>query len=249
MTVPEIEVMAGTARIKAAEAVLVREKTYQALKAMLLGGRFRPAEHLPESQLAARLGVSRTPLREALLKLEEEGLVVGRRHLGYSVLSLDVRQVCDLLVVRQALDACAAELACVHASDDDLKTIRSLIERMIALHATKKTKPADAAADLELGLEIHEVIARSSRNEPLIRLSAQVYQQLRLALWLEVLWVDWENVGLEEHKAIADAILARDAAAAAAAARRHVQSSLANMAKVQLIYEHRRRGQVTDPAS
>jgi DNA-binding GntR family transcriptional regulator len=209
---------------------------------MLLGGRLRPGEHLTESRLAAVLGVSRTPLREALMKLEEEGLVVGRRHLGYSVLSLDVREVCDLLVVRQALDACAAELACVNATDDELVTIRSLIERMIALRATKKTKPADAAADLE-------VIARASRNEPLIRLLAQVYQQLRLALWLEVLWVDWENVGLEEHQAIADAILARDAAAAAAAARRHVQSSLTNMAKVQLIYELRRRGEVTDHAS
>jgi DNA-binding FadR family transcriptional regulator len=129
-----------------------------------------------------------------------------------------------------------------------LKHIAGLVERMVALHATKKLKPADAAADLELGLEIHEVIARASRNEPLIRVSAQVYQRLRLALWLEVLWVDWEDVGLDEHRAIADAILARDPAAAAAAARRHVQSSLANMAKVQAIYEHRRR-HVTDPAS
>jgi DNA-binding GntR family transcriptional regulator len=249
MTIAEIGAMADTAKVKANEAVSVREKTYRALKAMLLGGRLRPGEHLTESRLAAVLGVSRTPLREALMKLEEEGLVVGRRHLGYSVLSLDVREVCDLLVVRQALDACAAELACVNATDDELVTIRSLIERMIALRATKKTKPADAAADLELGLEIHEVIARASRNEPLIRLLAQVYQQLRLALWLEVLWVDWENVGLEEHQAIADAILARDAAAAAAAARRHVQSSLTNMAKVQLIYELRRRGEVTDHAS
>jgi DNA-binding GntR family transcriptional regulator len=229
------------ANAAAAAAVSVRERTYRELKAMLLSGRFRPTEHLSESRLTSLLGVSRTPLREALMKLEEEGLVVGRRHLGYTVVSLDVREICDLLIVRQALDVCAAELACVHATDEDLKLIANLMERMTALHATKKAKPADAAADLELGLEIHEVIARASRNEPLIRVSAQVYQRLRLALWLEVLWIDWEDVGLDEHREIADAMLARDPVAAAAAAKRHVQSSLANMAQVQAIYEHRRR--------
>lgn len=218
----------------------LRQRTYDRLKVMLLGGDFRPAEHLSESRLSALLGVSRTPLREALMKLEEEGLVVGRRNLGYTVTSLDVREVCDLLVVREALDACAAELACIQATDEDLATITGLVDRMAVLHDTRKTKPADAAADLELGLEIHEVIARATRNEPLMRLTTQIYQRLRIALWLEVLWVDWENAGLDEHRAIASAIVARDPNAAAAAARRHVQSSLANMAKVQAIYEHRR---------
>lgn len=207
---------------------------------MLLAGRFRPAEHLTESRLATLLGVSRTPLREALTRLEEEGLVVGRRNLGYTVTSLDVEEVCDLLVVREALDACAAELACAQATDRDLADIAALVDRMSVLHATRRSKPADAAADLELGLEIHEVIARATRNEPLIRLTRQVYQRLRVALWLEVLWVDWEDVGLDEHRAIAGAIAARDPAAAAAAARRHVRTSLANMAKVKTIYEHRR---------
>ncbi len=223
-----------------AEGRSVRQKTYDGLKDMILGGRLRPLERLSESRLADLLGVSRTPLREALMKLEEEGLVIGKRNLGYTVVDLDVAAVCNLLVVREALDVCAAELACSVATEDDLQRIRDLIDQMVELSRTKKTKPTDAIRDLELGVRIHEVIAEATRNDALIKLSGQVYQQLRLALWLEVLWVDWHDVGLAEHQAIAEAILARDGAAAAEAARRHVRSSLQNMAKVQEIYDHRR---------
>ncbi|WP_131196636.1 GntR family transcriptional regulator [Lichenihabitans psoromatis] len=224
-----------------ASSLSVRETTYLDLKEMILSGQLRSAEHLSESRLAARLGVSRTPLREALMKLEQEGLVVGRRNVGYTVLDLDVAAVCDLLAVREALDICAAELACVNATETDLQHIRALVEQMRVLHATKKSTPSDAARDLDLGLLIHEVIVVATRNEALITVTGQIYQKLRLALWLEVLWVDWEDVGLSEHEAIADAILARDAVAAAAAARAHVQSSLRNMAKVRDIYNHRRQ--------
>jgi DNA-binding GntR family transcriptional regulator len=220
----------------------VRQKTYGDLKEMILSGRLRPAERLSESRLAELLGVSRTPLREALMKLEEEGLVIGRRNLGYTVVDLDVTAVCNLLVVREALDACAAELACTAATEADLQRIRDLIAQMVELNKTRKSKPADAIRDLELGLRIHEVIAEATRNDALIKVSGQIYQQLRLALWLEVLWVDWEDVGLGEHLAIADALMARDAVAAGMAARLHVRSSLRNMAKVQEIYDHRRLG-------
>src|SRR5262249_13763627 len=82
----------------------------------------------------------------------------------------------------------------------------------------------------------------STRNIALIKMTEQIYQQLQLALWLEVLWVDLEDTGLDEHRAIADAICARDGAAAAKAARRHVRSSLQNMTKGQEIYRYRRMG-------
>ena len=218
----------------------VRQKTYADLKAMILSGRLRPMERLSESRLAELLGVSRTPLREALMKLEEEGLVIGKRNLGYTVVDLDIGAVCDLLVVRGALDACAAELACVTATEEDLKRIRDIVVEMSDVHQTRKSKPAALARDLELGLRIHEIIAEATRNEALIKLTGQVYQQLRLALWLEILWVDLEDTGLSEHQAIADAIMARDGTAAAQAARAHVRSSLRNMTKVQEIYDHRR---------
>lgn len=219
----------------------VRQTTYLQLKELILSGQLRPAEHLSETAIAQRLGVSRTPLREALMKLEKEGLVVGQRNIGYTVASLDVATICKLLVVREALDACAAELACVHATDDDLRKIRDVVEQMEALHDTARNVASDAARNLDLGLLIHRIIAEAARNEPLLQLTNQIYQQLQLALWLEVLWVDFAGSDLTEHQAIAEAICARDPAAAAAAARAHVQSSLQNMTKVQEVFEHRRR--------
>jgi DNA-binding GntR family transcriptional regulator len=222
--------------------VSIRERTYAVLKEMILEGELRPSERLSEMPLAERLGVSRTPLREALMKLEEEGLIVGQRNVGYKVVDLDVTSVRNLLVVREALDVCAAREACSAANDDDLYRIQGILEEMRQLRRNKKTKPADAARDLELGLKIHEIIAASTRNEALIRLSGQIYQQLQLALWLEVLWVDWLEVGFSEHEAIAAAIIARDPVAAAKAARAHVRTSLKNMSQVAQILSRRRPG-------
>lgn len=218
----------------------VREKTYRELKSMILSGRLRPSERLSETRLAERLGVSRTPLREALMKLEKEGLVVGQRNIGYTVVDVDLPTVRNLLVVRQALDVCAAELACEVATDEDLGRIGAIIEEMEALNLSTVGNSMDAARVLELGLRIHIVIAEITRNDVLIRVTEQIYGQLQLALLLEILWVDLKDSALEEHQAIASAIRARDKAAAGQAARLHVQQSLENMAKVQELLDLRR---------
>jgi DNA-binding GntR family transcriptional regulator len=217
----------------------VRQDTYERLKGMILTGKLRPAERLSEHRLAERIGVSRTPLREALMKLEEEGLVVGQRNVGYTVVDLNIEAVRDLLVVREALDVCAAELACKTATEEDFERIRELIAGMVELRKGKISRPVDVARDLELGIRIHKVIAEATRNLALIKTTEQIYQQLQLALWLEVLWGDIEDTGLDEHRAIAQAIFARDRAAAAKAARKHVQSSLKNMSKLQEVYRYR----------
>lgn len=217
-----------------------RLTTYERLKALILTGQLRPTERLSETRLADRLGVSRTPLREALVKLEEEGLVIGQRNVGYTVTDLNVEAVRDLLIVREVLDVCAAELACKTATEEDFARIRKVIAQMREIRRSKRPKPADIARELDLGIKIHVVIAEATRNQALIKMSEQIYQQLQLALWLEVLWVERPDDGLAEHKAIARAILARDSAAAARAARNHVRSSIANMAKVHEIYQYRR---------
>ncbi len=222
------------------ETQSVRQATYLQLKDLILSGRVRPAERLAESALAKRFGVSRTPLREALMKLEREGLVVGERNVGYTVADLDVGAVCDLLRVREALDICAAELACARATDEDLAEISGIVDEMAALRSSSGMTASDQARNLELGLHIHKVIARATRNEALLRVSEQIYQQLQLALWLEVLWIDLADSDLAEHRAIADALKARNPEAAATAARDHVQSSLRNMMKLEELMKHRR---------
>lgn len=218
----------------------VRQKTYADLKKLILSGKLRPAERVAESRLADLLGVSRTPLREALMKLEKEGLVVGQRNVGYRVADVDIDSICDLLVVRETIDAKAAELACERATDTDLEQIRQIVREMEALQQSNGAGPVDAARELELGLQIHKDIARSTRNSALIRIADQLYEQLQLALSLEVLWIDLGDMGLQEHQAIANALCARDAKAASAAASKHVQSSLRSMTRIREILKHRK---------
>lgn len=219
----------------------VRQKTYTDLKKLILSGRLKPAERLAESRLAEQLGVSRTPLREALMKLEKEGLVVGQRNVGYRVADVDIDSVCELLVVREAIDAKAAELACTTATDADLQKIRLIVSEMEELNQTDANGAVDAARDLELGLQIHKVIAQSTRNNALIRIAEQVYEQLQLALSLELLWIDIGDTGLKEHQAIANALYKRDSLAASQAASAHVKSSLSSMTRIREILKHRRK--------
>lgn len=223
------------------QAQSIRQKTYTALKNLILSGNLRPAERLAESRLSEQLGVSRTPLREALMKLEKEGLVIGQRNVGYRVADVDIDTICDLLLVREAIDAKAAELACAKATDSDLEKIRAIVTEMEALQQANTSDPINAARVLELGLQIHKVIAQITNNAALIRIADQMYEQLQLALSLEVLWIDLGDMGLQEHQTIANAIYARDAKAASEAASAHVRSSLQNMTRVREILKHRQR--------
>lgn len=217
----------------------VRQKTYVELKRLILSGRLRPAERVAESRLAEQLGVSRTPLREALMKLEKEGLVVGKHNVGYSVVDVDLDSICDLLVVREVLDAKAIEIACRTATASDLQEVRGIVAEMERLNAPG-VRTVNAARQLELGVLIHKVIARMTRNQALIRVTDQLYEQLQLALLLEVVWIDQGDLGLDEHRGIADALIARNPRAAARAARLHVRSGLKNIRKVLTILQQRR---------
>lgn len=219
----------------------LRKKAYDLLKTNILNGYLRRGERLSEARLMREFGIGRTPVREALNQLEREGLVVSRPNSGYSVANFDIDTVCDLLVVREALDAIAAEHAAQAASDAELRRVKAVMDEIEALDSAHTRSPETYAKELELGLKIHEVILEATRNEPLIAVTRRVYDQLRLALWLEVLWVDvWEDA-VTEHRAIVDALLARDGIRAAEAARAHVRSSRDNMKIIKDVYDFRRR--------
>ncbi|MEJ2002607.1 MAG: GntR family transcriptional regulator, partial [Maritimibacter sp.] len=96
---------------------ILREKAFLTLKDAILTGSLHRGEHLSEARLIREFGIGRTPLREALNRLEREGLVVSQPNSGCSVANLDVDAVCDLLVVREGLDAMAAEIAVKTATD------------------------------------------------------------------------------------------------------------------------------------
>jgi DNA-binding GntR family transcriptional regulator len=214
------------------DAGTLRAKAYTDLKTLILRGKLKPGERLAETDLARRLGVSRTPLREALTRLEQDGLIIGKPHLGYVVIDLDAKALLDLLNIREVLDMHAATEAVRHASERDLARLRAVMARIERLNDRDSRSVKDIAEELELGLRIHEVIAEATGNRYLVESLTRIYERLQLALWLEILWVDkWDNT-LEEHRAIVDAVCRRDGAAAAAAARAHVQTSRDNILRL-----------------
>lgn len=219
---------------------ILREKAFEDLKSAILSGTLQRGERLSEARLMTDLGIGRTPLREALNRLEREGLVVSQPNSGYSVSNLDIDAVCQLLVVREGLDAMAAEIACETATAEDLAELAGVMADIDALDACHSEEPKVLARDLELGIKVHEVILAATRNEPLIEITQRVYDQLRLALWVEVRWVNQWTRAVAEHRAIVDAMLARDAPRAVEAARAHIRVSRANMLTIRDIAKARR---------
>lgn len=219
---------------------MLREKAYQTLKQGILHGQLRRGERLSEARLMREFDIGRTPLREALNRLEREGLAVSQPNSGYSVANLDVDAVCDLLVVREGLDALAAEIAVETANEDDMRRLAAVMEEIEALDLVHERTPDVYARELELGLKVHEVILNMTRNEALQEITQRVYDQLRLALWVEVRWIEQWKLAVEEHRAIAAAVTARDARAAVVAARAHVRSSRENMQIIRQINQVRR---------
>jgi DNA-binding GntR family transcriptional regulator len=213
-------------------AATVRERTYEALKTLILTGELRPGERLAEVDLATRLGVSRTPLREALSRLAQEKLVVGRPHLGYVVIELDSKAIRDLLELREVLDVHAARIVAVAAAENVRQRLRACLAELETVLQQRAFDMPDIANEIALGIRLHVIIAEATGNEVLLDTLKQIYERLQLAVWLEVLWIDRWQDSLAEHNNIVEAICSSDPDRSAEAARAHVRRSLMNMLRV-----------------
>ncbi|HMA14596.1 MAG: GntR family transcriptional regulator [Bacteroidota bacterium] len=219
----------------------LRRHAYEALKGMILSAAFHPGERLSEVRLSQRIGVSRTPLREALMLLEAEGLVIGRQNSGYCVVHFEPEAIRNLLVAREGLDAYVAEVACRTAGDDDLARLKTVMAEIEEIDRRQDSESRQPARELELGLKVHEVIVAATRNPVLQDMTRRLYEQLRVALWLEVLWIDSWDDAVEQHREIIEAVVTRDVPRAVEAAREHIRDSLRNMARIERLYEERRQ--------
>ena len=219
----------------------LRRHAYEALKGMILSSGFHPGERLSEVRLSQLIGVSRTPLREALMLLEAEGLVIGRQNSGYSVVHFEPEAIRNLLVAREGLDAYVAEVACRTATDEDLERLKVVMAEIEKIDQRQDSESRKPARELELGLKVHEVIVSATRNPALQEMTRRLYEQLRVALWLEVLWLDSWADAVEQHRAIVEAVVDRDVPRAVEAARDHIRDSLHNMARIERLYEERRQ--------
>lgn len=192
-------------------------EAYDGLKEALSDEVFRNNERLTEVAIAERLGMSRTPVREAIQRLELEGLLVHEPRRGFSVPKLDHQMIVELYVIREMLEGSAARLAAQHASDVEIHTLRQLIER-------EKNEFANPTAMAALNRKIHGLIASSAHNRYLLRALSTIADTMIL---LPTTLTDRARAEAShrEHREMLAAIEARDRDAAEQAARQHMRSA------------------------
>ncbi len=195
----------------------LRDIVFQTLRNSILCGELAPGERLMETQLGEKLGVSRTPIREAIRKLELEGLVVMVPRKGAQVAPFTKKDIADVLEVRAALEAFAATLACSRADERDLLKLQLVItEYEFAV------KEGDLACIIEKDVEFHAIIFASTRNERLIQISQNMQEQVQRYRVAYLRGVTEGTRVLQEHREILDAIRNKDAIEASRLAEAHI---------------------------
>ncbi len=180
-----------------------------------------PGWRLGEERLAALFSVSRTPVREALMRLESENLASRNRRSGLVVADVSAEQILEVYAIREALDGLAARQAASVHSPVDIAALERINEQM-----------ARAAAEAAwqrmavLNVEFHTALARASRNQLLQRLVDQVHQAVRRFTRTTFSEPGRAEAAVDEHRAIIEALRLQDADGAEAAARRHMHNAL-----------------------
>lgn len=208
------------------DAVSLAERAYEQLKAMTVTYQFRPGERLAELDLAKRLKVSRTPIREALNRLVTEGFLTFTPNRGFQCRPLDAKEIFDLYEVRRALEAASVRLAVERASDDDLADLARFVKR------SRGVPESASVMDLvRLDEEFHERIAVLSGNAELLRILQNINARIRFCRW-----IDMENgrraKTQNEHAHVLDLLVARDAEGCAKAINAHIARRLDQIVEV-----------------
>jgi DNA-binding GntR family transcriptional regulator len=177
------------------------------LRTLIVEGELRPGEKLNERELAARLEVSRTPLREALKLLTAEGLVEHQPNRGAVVAQLDADDVAATFEVMAALEGLSGELACARISEAELAEVRALQYEMLAHHARR-----DLSAYYRVNAQIHRAINRAARNPVLTETYDRINARLQAFRFRSNFDADKWAAAVREHEAMVVALAARDGA-------------------------------------
>ena len=181
------------------------------------GGTFKPGDRLVESELAERFGVSRTPIREALQRLETQSLLT-RDGRSLIVASLDHNQLAELYTVRAELEGLAARLAAKHATVEEVRVLRDMVSEDRALINNPK-------ALSRANKRFHKQIHLASHNRFLVQQLDLVHRSMALMATTSFAAEGRDAIGLAEHDAIVAAIETRDGEAAYQALRGHISKA------------------------
>jgi len=196
----------------------LREIVFNTLREAIITGELKPGERLMEVQLAEKMGVSRTPVREAIRKLELEGLVGMVPRKGVHVAELSVKDIIDVLEVRATLDGLATALSASRITDEEINDLKHVHTQF-----TNYMEKDNLQGLIKKDVEFHEIIYRSSRNDKLMQISNNLREQVQR---FRIIYLkDYGNPRelVKEHLEIYEAIAGRNPDAARALAISHIQ--------------------------
>ncbi len=198
----------------------LRELVLDAIRGAIMNGTLQPRERLMEIQMAEELGVSRTPIREALRKLELEGFIVMVPRKGAYVSDLSFKDIADVFEIRAALEGLAAGLAAERITEEELEWMeRLLVEKQEAITQD------DIGKLVEVDTKFHELMYQASRNVRLGSIISNLREQIQRFRLTSLSYPGRNKLSLEEHKKIVEAIQARDYQLARQLATEHIENA------------------------
>ena len=208
------------------EYLPLRDVVFNTLRQAILKGELKPGERLLEIALAERLGVSRTPVREAMRKLEQEGLVVMIPRRGAQVASITEKDLNDVLEVRIALENVAIEKACKLITEEELGRL------WVAAKEFEKTKAEGNLVRLaETDVAFHEIIYQASDNKRLNQVLNNLREQMYRYRFEYIKDANMREDLRREHREITDAIIKGECERAKAAISIHIDNQEENILK------------------
>jgi len=223
---------AKSGRGVAKQNLSIKEQVYDSLKWDLLAGGLRAGEFLQEQQLAARFGVSKTPIREALATLVDQGLVQLLPRKGYWVAPVSSKEMLEFIELRIILECAAVELAVKRITEKELQELESLI----LPHAPDGRKLVDQALVAKYGrnnILFHSKIGKASGNQTLARVMTSLLEKMTRAIYVSYSFPEIAETA-NDHKLIVDALRKGDAEGARSLVRRHLEVTRLRLMKAAL---------------
>ena len=201
------------------EPLSLEKMAYNAIKEAILTFRLKPEENLVESDLARQLGISKTPVRESLSRLEREGFVTKIPYTGYYVTPISTQSVSEIFEIRAALEGLAASLAALRLSDEDI----TLAQTLVARHE-QATQNGDIAQAARLNRQFHDLIITRAGNQRLAQILANLDEHLQRYRTLSNFQSGRLDKSVAEHRAVLTALEQRQPSQAEQAVRAHILS-------------------------
>lgn len=205
--------------------VILSQQVAAFLMRQLVAGQLRPGDRINEAELARRLGISRNPIREALNRLEERGLLVGAPHRGRFVRAMSKRDVDELFAFRMALELFALEQAAPNLGEAEVEAFAGMVRDMEAA-----ARDGDEARLTEIDLGFHLRLCELSGNRRALGAFANIQSEVQMLIALADHRFESLHAAAADHWPIVEAMKVGDPARAAAALRHHIEDAWSRFA-------------------